>query len=104
MNVKQKKQEEIWLLAQPKLKSIQDIISKALTDSRVLDLQFELILRELERYRTLKQKLRHEAKKKTEAITDDQRETILQQGQEECRNAFLKQLSNTSTIVSPNAT
>ena len=53
MNVKQKKHEEIRLLAQTKLESIQDIISKALTDGRVSDLEFERILSELERYRTL---------------------------------------------------
>ena len=69
MNVKQKKHKEIQLLAQTKLESIQDIISKALTDGRVSDLEFERILSKLERYRTLKQELRHKAKKKTEAIT-----------------------------------
>ena len=104
MNVKQKKHEEIRLLAQTKLESIQDIISKALTDGRVSDLEFEQILSELERYRTLKQEVCHKAKKKTEAITDDQQEAILAQGREEGRNAFLKQLANTSAIPSANAT
>ena len=80
MNVKQKKHEEIRLLAQTKLESIQDIISKAFTDGQVSDLEFERILSELERYRTLKQEVCHKAKKKTEAITDDQREAILAQG------------------------
>ena len=47
MNVKQKKHKEIVLLAQTKLESIQDIISKALTDGRVSDLEFERILSEL---------------------------------------------------------
>ena len=50
MNVKQKKHEEIQLLAQTKLESIQDIISKALTDGHVSDLEFEQILSKLERY------------------------------------------------------
>ena len=68
----EKTNEEIRLLAQTKLESIQNIISKALTDGRVSDLKFERILSELERYRTLKQELCHKAKKKTEAITDDQ--------------------------------
>ena len=49
MNVKQKKQEEIQFLAQTKLESIQDIISKSLTDGRVSNLKFEQILTELER-------------------------------------------------------
>ena len=64
MNVKQKKHEEIQLLAQTKLESIQDIILKALIEGRVSDLEFEWILSELERYRTLKQELHHKAKKK----------------------------------------
>ena len=64
INVKQKKHEEIRLLAQTKLESIQDIISKALTDGRVSDLKFERILSELERYRMLKQEVRHKAKKR----------------------------------------
>ena len=79
MTVKQKKHKEIVLLAQTKLESVQDIISKALTDGRVLHLEFERILSKLERYRTLKQELRHKAKK-AKATTDDQREAILAQG------------------------
>ena len=45
----------------------------------------------------------HKAKKKTDGITDDQREANLQQGKEEGRNAFLKQLANTFTIPKANA-
>ena len=86
--MKQKKHEEIRLLAQTKLKSIQDIISKALTDGRVLDLEFEWILSKLERYRTLKQELHHKAKKKTEAITNDQQEAILVQDERKAGTLF----------------
>ena len=101
IRVKQKKHDQIILLAQTKLESIQDIISKALTDGNISDLEFERILSELDRYRTLKQEVRNKAKKKSESITDEQREAILQQGREEGRNAFLKQIANTSNI--PNA-
>ena len=101
IRVKQKKHDQIILLAQTKLESIQDIISKALTDGNISDLEFERILSELERYRKLKQEVRNKAKKKSESITDEQREAILQQGREEGRNAFLKQIANTSNI--PNA-
>ena len=69
IRVKQKKHDQIILLAQTKLESIQDIISKALTDGNVSDLEFERILSELDRYRTLKQEVRNKAKKKSEAIT-----------------------------------
>ena len=101
IRVKQKKHDQIILLAQTKLESIQDIISKALTDGIISDLEFERILSELDRYRTLKQEVRNKAKKKSESITDEQREAILQQGRKEGRNAFLKQIANTSNI--PNA-
>ena len=104
IRVKQKKHDQIILLAQTKLESIQDIISKALTDEIVSDLEFERILSELDRYRTLNQEVRNKAKKKTEAITEEQREAILQQGREEGRNVLLKQIANTSNIPNANAT
>ena len=104
IRVKQKKHDQIILLAQTKLESIQDMISKALTDGNISDLEFERILNELDRYRTLKQEVRNKAKKKSESITDEQREAILQQGREEGRNAFLKQIANTSNIQNANVT
>ena len=104
IRVKQKKHDQIILLAQTKLESIQDMISKALTDGNISDLEFERILSELDRYRTLKQEVRNKAKKKSESITDEQREAILQQGREEGRNAFLKQIANTSNIQNANVT
>ena len=104
MNVKLKKHDEIRLLAQTKLESIQDIISKALNDGVVSDLEFERILNEVERYRKLKQDLRHKAKKKTGAITDEMKEKLIQQGREEGKNDFLKQIANTSAIRNANAT
>ena len=104
IRVKQKKHDQIILLAQTKLESIQDMISKALTDGNISDLEFERILSELDRYRTLKQEVRNKAKKKSESITDEQREAILQQGREEGRNAFLKQIANTSNIPNANVT
>ena len=102
IRVKQKKHDQIILLAQTKLESIQDMISKALTDGIISDLEFERILSELDRYRTLKQEVRNKAKKKSKSITDKQREAILQQGRKEGINAFLKQIANTSNISNAN--
>ena len=105
INVKQKKHEGDLIISSDKARKYSGhYVPKALTDGCVSDLEFERILSELERYRTLKQEVRHKAKKKTEAITDDQREAVLAQGREEGRNAFLKQLANTSAIRSANAT
>ena len=44
------------------------------------------------------------AKKKTDAITNEQKEMIMDQRRGEGRNVFLKQLANTSAIQSANAT
>ena len=104
IRVKQKKHDQILLLAQTKLESIQDIISKALTDGIVSYIEFKRILSELDRYRTLKHEIRNKVKKNSEAITDEQREAILQQGRKEGRNAFLKQIANTSNIPNANVT
>ena len=50
------------IIGSDKAESIQGHHLKALTDGRVSDLEFERILSELERYRTLKQEVRHKAK------------------------------------------
>ena len=105
IRAKQKKHDQIILLAQTKLESIQDIISKALTDGIISDLEFERTLSELDRYRTLKQEVRNKAKKKTEAITDEQQEAIFtNKVEKKGETLFLKQIANTSNIPNANAT
>ena len=53
------------------------LISKALTDGRVSELEFEKTLSELERCLALNQELCYKANKKTNAITANQTEAIL---------------------------
>ena len=52
------KHEKIYTLALAKLNSVAELISKALTDKRISDSEFSIILREVEKYHELKAAIR----------------------------------------------
>ena len=60
------KHEQIYTLAASKLNTINDIISKALTDSVISQEEFSLIIQEKEKYIMLKNKIRNEHKTEPE--------------------------------------
>ena len=68
---RQKKHEKIMLVAQAKLDSINDTISKAIQDENVSHEEFSKILQETDKYRKLKNDIRtqHEPKQKSQTIT-----------------------------------
>ena len=95
---KAKKHDKIKTLAESKLDTISGIVSKAIEDSQISHQEYQLILKEVEHYRTMKEQIRTKFKKKTDAITAEQREEILKQGREEGRDAFLKKIAASSAI------
>ena len=100
-NVKEKKHNEIKLLAQSKLDSISGAISQAIQDENISPAEFHKILQETENYRKLKADIRTKTKTKIAKITKEQREEILEKGRKEGREDFLRKIANTSGI--PNA-
>ena len=52
------KHEKIYTLALAKLNSVAELISKALTDKRISDSEFTIILREVQKYHELKAAIR----------------------------------------------
>ena len=61
------KHEKIYTLALAKQNSVSELVSKALTDKKISDSEFAIILREVEKYHELKAALRDSEKKtKTE--------------------------------------
>ena len=52
------KHEKIYTLALAKLNSVYELVSKALTDKRISDSEFTIILREVEKYHELKAAIR----------------------------------------------
>jgi len=88
-NSKAKKHDKIKILGESKLDSISAIVSKAVEDAHISNKEYQLILREVEHYRTLKEQIRTKTKRKTDAITAEQREAILAQGREQGKQDFL---------------
>ena len=93
---KAKKHEKIKTLAESKLDSISSLVSKAVEDSSISHQEYQLILKEVEHYRTMKEEIRTKSKKTTDAITAEQREEILKQGREEGKQAFLTKIAASS--------
>ena len=95
---KAKKHDKIKTLAESKLDTISSIVSKAVEDSQISHQEYQLILKEVEHYRKMKEEIRTKSKKKTDAITAEQREAILAQGREEGQKAFLEKIAASSGI------
>ena len=53
------KHQAVRVLASPKLNTVHSHISKALENCEVSDDEYKLILHEVEKYRTMKEELRH---------------------------------------------
>ena len=75
LNKKVTKHEKTVSLAESKHISISRLVSKAMSDGEVSDVEFNLILREIENYYSLKGQLRMEVKK-IENISSDQKGDI----------------------------
>ena len=101
---KAKKHDKIKTLADSKLDTISGIVSKAIEDSHISHQEYQLILKEVEHYRTMKEQIRTKSKKTTDSITAEQREEILKQGRQEGQQAFLRKIAATSGTPPVSAT
>ena len=75
LTTKSKKHYEIKTMADCKLNSIKDLISKSLTDGQISDDEFKLILDELEKYNNLKEKI-HSKQTQTRMIDSERKKLI----------------------------
>ena len=62
------KHEKIYTLALAKRNSVNELVSQALADKQISDIEFRIITREVEKYHTLKAEIRAGA---TQAVTQD---------------------------------
>ena len=104
IDAKAKKHDNIGVLARTKLDSIHDAVSKAITDGHVDSIEFQRIIQEKQRYLLLKQEIRQKTKRITNSINEEQRQEILDQARQQGRNAFLKQIANSSNTQPVNVT
>ena len=84
---KAEKHEKIKTIASAKLDTIASHVSKALSDNKVTDEEFRLILEELEKYKVMKEEVRSKTKKK---ITTETEETLIERGRREACESFRK--------------
>ena len=84
---KAEKHEKIKTIASAKLDTIASHVSKALSDNKVTDEEFRLILEELEKYKVMKEEVRSKTKKK---ISTETEETLIERGRQEARESFRK--------------
>ena len=68
---KAEKHEKIKTIASAKLDTITSHVSKALSDNKVTDEEFQLILEELEKYKVMKEEVRSKTKKKIATETEE---------------------------------
>ena len=84
---KAEKHLKIKTLATAKLDTIASHISKALTDDYISDEEFNLIMEELNKYKTLKEDIRNNTKKK---LKMEEEESLIEKGRQEARESFRK--------------
>ena len=86
---KAEKHLKIRTLAAAKLDTIVSHISKAMTDDFISDEEFKLILEEMNKYKTLKEEVRTNTKKK---LKTEEEESLIEKGRQEQRESFRKLL------------
>ena len=94
VSVKAKKHDEVRVLAESKLSTIADRVSKALTDGTISDEEFRLVVEETQKYAHMKAEIRAGAKKAYAAVVLDEEanNALIQQGRDEARASFMKKL------------
>ena len=91
---KAEKHEKIKTIASAKLNTITSHVSKALSDNKIIDEEFKLILEELEKYKAMKEEVRTKTKKK---IATETEETLIERGRQEARESFCRLVEKNNT-------
>ena len=87
---KVKKHDEIKTIADSKLNTIHNLISKALTDGQISETEFKLILDELEKYNNLKDSIRS----KQTGLTETERKKLIEEGKAMAKAEFKKKMES----------
>ena len=86
---KTQKHCNVQTIAESKLNSIKDIVSKALQDGEISEGEFKMVLNEMEKYSELKQEIKTT---KNIEITDEEKKKLIEQGRMEAMNTTQKSL------------
>ena len=96
------KHEKIYTLAQAKRNSVNELVSKALADKQISDVEFRIINREVEKYHKIKAAIRSGVKAVTqEAATQTQGpdiEKLKEELRKEVKKEFQKKVNQLTTV------
>ena len=92
---KAEKHLKIKTLATAKLNTIATHVSKAMMDDFISDEEFKLIMEEMEKYKTLKEEVRSNTKKK---LKTEEEESLIERGRQEARESFRRLVEKNKTI------
>jgi hypothetical protein len=84
---KARKHDQIKVLAQAKLDSVAELVSKALNDGKISHEEFQLIVREAERYYEMKKEL--QTPKKIDSVAEKE---LIERGRKEACYSFIKKI------------
>ena len=86
LNSKARKHDDIKVLAESKMDSVRDLISKALQDGQISEIEYKIVLDEMEKYGKMKEEIRKKG-------TEIDKNKLIQQGREEAMSMIKKKLS-----------
>ena len=92
---KAEKHLKIKTLAMAKLDTIASHVSKAMMDDFISDEEFKLIMDEMNKYKTLKEEVRNNTKKK---LKTEEEESLIEKGRQEARESFRRLVEKNKTI------
>lgn len=87
---KAQKHYEIKTIADSKLNSIKDLISKALTDGQISENEFKLVLDELDKYNKIKDNIHS----KQTGLSEAERKKLIEEGKAQAKNEMKKKIEN----------
>ena len=91
LSIKEKKHNEIRVLADSKLNTISEYVSAALSDGTITKHEFQLILSEVEKYHAMKDDIRTKTQK--EILDEKTKISLIQQGKNQAREDLTKNLN-----------
>ena len=103
LNLKVTKHEKIYTLAIAKRNSVNELVSKALADKQISDVEFHIITREVEKYHVLKAAIRSGVKAVTQKAATQTQGPDIEKLKEELRKEVKKEFQkkvNQLTAVS----
>ena len=84
---KAKKHNQIRVLAESKLNSVADRISAALTDDKISDEEFSLILSEIDKYNQMKEEIRGRQKQGVGLSEGKKKNELIRRGREKAMSS-----------------